>query len=103
LCVFANLIVLEEKEGHADIWTMYFDDVFYKTKVGLVIIFFSPTYVYMLFSYRLKFDCTNNIAKYEALGLDLDLDMKIKCLKLIRILILLSQKKKRCLLLRMRD
>jgi ribonuclease HI len=42
-------------------------------------------HVATLFSYRLEFDCTNNIVEYEALtiGLDLALDRKIKCLKVI--------------------
>jgi ribonuclease HI len=38
-----------------------------------------------LFSYRLEFDCTNNIVEYEALllGLELAREMGIKVLKVI--------------------
>ena len=36
-------------------------------------------------SFRLEFDCTNNVDEYEALllGLELARDMKIKCLSVI--------------------
>jgi ribonuclease HI len=42
---------------------------------------FEATY----FSYRLEYDCTNNIVEYKALliGLNLALDRNIKCLKVI--------------------
>jgi ribonuclease HI len=51
--------------------------------VGIVLI--SPSKEATFFSYRLEFDCTNNIVEYEALliGLNLALDRNIKCLRVI--------------------
>lgn len=72
--------------GHDHTWTMYFDGVHFRTGVSVGIVFVSPKYIPILFSYRLELDCTNyNIVEYETLclGLYLALDMKIKCLKVI--------------------
>lgn len=46
------------------------------------IVFRSPDNETTLFSYKLEFNCTNNIAEYEALllGMNLSIDMNIKSL-----------------------
>jgi ribonuclease HI len=83
LCALANSIAQEEEcQGDNDVWTLEFDGAHSSSGSGAGIVLVSPLHVATLFSYRLEFDCTNNIAEYEALtiGLDLSLDRKIKCL-----------------------
>ena len=38
-----------------------------------------------IYAFRLEFDCTNNVAKHEALllGLEIARDLKVKCLSVI--------------------
>ena len=83
LCVFEKMIVSDKGESRDGIWSMYFDGSRSRTTVKAEMVFVSPISIVKLFSYRLGFGCTNNIAKYEALmiGLDLCLDMKIKFLR----------------------
>lgn len=49
------------------------------------IVFTSSQGESLSFSYRLEFECTNNIAEYKALllGLELARDMKIKILQIV--------------------
>jgi ribonuclease HI len=45
----------------------------------------APSKEAFYFSYRLEYDCTNNVFEYESLliGLNIDLDRSIRCLKVI--------------------
>jgi ribonuclease HI len=67
----------ERKEGS---WGLDFDGAHSSTGSGAGIVLRSPDNETTLFSYRLEFDCTNNIAEYEALilGINLAIDMNIK-------------------------
>jgi ribonuclease HI len=67
----------ERKEGS---WGLDFDGAHSSVGSGAGIVLRSPDNETTLFSYRLEFDCTNNIAKYEALilGINLAIDMNIK-------------------------
>lgn len=66
--------------------TLEFDGTHSSSGSGTGIVLVAPSHEATLFSYRLEFDCTNNIAECEALtiGLDLSLDREIKCLHVIR-------------------
>ena len=68
----------KEFEG---VWTMHFDGVMSKTGAEAEIVLTSPMGSVKTFSYRLEFNCTNNIVEYEALSLGLKLahDTNIKC------------------------
>jgi len=52
--------------------------------VGAVLV--SPDKQYIPFKARLDFDCTNNIAEYEAcaLGIQIEIDFKVKLLMVYR-------------------
>jgi ribonuclease HI len=69
----------------SDIWTLEFDGAHSSSGSSVGIVLIAPSHEATFFSYRLEFDCTNNIVEYEALiiGLDLSLDRKIKCLRVI--------------------
>jgi hypothetical protein len=67
----------EIKEGS---WGLDFDGAHSSVGSGAGIVLRSPDNETTLFSYRLEFDCTNNIAEYESLilGINLAIDMNIK-------------------------
>ena len=49
-------------------WTMHFDDVVTREGAGARVEIIAPYYIKQnLFSYKFYFECTNNVAKYEAL------------------------------------
>lgn len=84
LCVLANSLApieeeVQEKEG-GGIWLMHVDGAQSRIGVGARIVLMSLEGSIKTFSYKLKFDCTNNIAKYESfcLGLELARDMGTK-------------------------
>jgi hypothetical protein len=87
--ILENSLALDEEtleDGKCDeVWKMNFDGAQFRSRAGVGIVFTPPEGEVRSFSYRLKFDCTNNIAEYEALflGLELALDMEIKCLQVI--------------------
>lgn len=54
---------------------MCFDGGCSKTSSKVEIVFISPSKTHIMFSYRLEFDCTNNVVEYEALALRLDRDL----------------------------
>jgi ribonuclease HI len=73
------------KDSELDkVWYMNFDGVFSRTGKGTGIVLQSPSGEMFKFFYRLEFDATNNVAKYEALllGLELCRDRGIKCLNI---------------------
>jgi ribonuclease HI len=67
----------EKREGS---WGMDFDGAHSNTGSGARMVLRSPDDVTTLFSYRLEFNCTNNVAEYKALilGINLAIDMNIK-------------------------
>ena len=70
-----ELEILEEK------WcNMHFDGAVNKEGAGVGISIIGPKSDYRSFSYKLYFDCTNNVAEYEALilGLKMTKELKIK-------------------------
>ena len=59
---------------------MHFDGAVNKEGAGVGISIIGPKSDYRSFSYKLYFDCTNNVAEYEALilGLKMTKELKIK-------------------------
>jgi ribonuclease HI len=80
-CILSNSIFLDEEEREGS-WTLEFDGAHSSSGSGVGVVFLSPDKEATYFSYRLEFDCTNNIVEYEALllGLNLTIDMKINFL-----------------------
>ena len=62
---------LEAKQKREGLWTMYFDGFAAKIGVGAGMYIISPIQDFKDFSYKLTFECTNNVAEYEALLLGL--------------------------------
>jgi hypothetical protein len=64
------------------IWTLYFDGSKNKEGAGVGCLLIDPHGSKMMITCRLEFECTNNVAKYEALvqGLRKALDLNIKCI-----------------------
>jgi len=64
------------------VWKLYFDGANLKegSRAGIVII--SPTNEKFLLSYKLEFEATNNVVKYEALILGLEAARKINITQL---------------------
>ena len=62
---------LERKQKEEGVWTMYFDGQVAKVGVGAGVYIISPIIDFKDFSYKLTFECTNNVAEYEALLLGL--------------------------------
>jgi ribonuclease HI len=56
--------------GHNQ-WTMFCDGSWGTFGVGVAAILISPSRIRTYYSARLEFNCTNNIAEYEALLLGL--------------------------------
>ncbi|HEX4849369.1 MAG TPA: ribonuclease HI family protein, partial [Puia sp.] len=68
-------VCIEELDQQG-LWTMFFDGACAKEGSGAGVIFLSPTGKLLKFSFLLRFDCTNNIAEYEALLLGLNIALK---------------------------
>ena len=62
---------LEIKKNEEGLWTMYFDGSVAKVGAGEGVYIISPVRDFKAFSYKLKLECTNNVAEYEALLLGL--------------------------------
>ena len=60
---------------------MHFDGAISKEGVGAGISITSPEFEYWSFSYKLYFDCTNNVVEYEALILGIKMIKKLKIKK----------------------
>ena len=56
---------LEKKQNEKVLWTMYFDGSISKEGDGAGIWKISPNIYFKVYSYKLTFECTNNIAEYE--------------------------------------
>ena len=63
--------VLEKKQKRDGLWTMYFDGSVEKVGAGAGVYIISPIQDFKALSYKLTFECTNNVSEYEALLLAL--------------------------------
>ncbi|XP_026428928.1 uncharacterized protein LOC113324859 [Papaver somniferum] len=64
---------LEEEER----WTMFFDGSSYDSYGGAGIVFETPNKELLSFAFKLYFECSNNVAEYEALILGLRLEEEL--------------------------
>ncbi|XP_028220271.1 uncharacterized protein LOC114401891 [Glycine soja] len=73
----------EVEDEDRDKWIVWFDGASNALGHGVGAVFVFPDEQYIPFITRLGFDCTNNIAEYEAcaLGIQATIDFKIKLLK----------------------
>ena len=55
-----------------EVWQMYFNEAYSKTEKGVGIVIISPSNKIYNFAFRLEFEASNNVAKYEALLLGLE-------------------------------
>ncbi|XP_058080742.1 uncharacterized protein LOC131228923 [Magnolia sinica] len=80
------LLIEEEKEKKAGAWTLFFDGAANSKGSGVGTILYSPDDVPLPISRRLAFQCTNNIAKYEAciIGLKEAIILNVKKLRVFR-------------------
>ena len=67
-------------------WKMYFDGASNTLEHGIGAILISPEEDHCPFTTKLNFDCTNNVAEYEAcvMGLQASFEKKIKKLEVYR-------------------
>jgi hypothetical protein len=75
--------VPESELEHSQVWSMTFDGASSRQGSGAGVVITAPSGMIFPFSSRLEFDCTNNMAEYEALlfGLRKARKMGIKLLK----------------------
>ena len=80
--LMAVLQIEKEESPEEDGWKMYFDGVSNALGRGVGVMLISPEGNHCPFIAKLSFDCTNNVAKYEAcvLGLQVVIEKKIKSL-----------------------
>ena len=78
-----TIFQVEDESTKEDTWKLYFDGASNVLGHGIGAILISPEREYCPFTARLNFDCTNNVAEYEAciIGLQAALDKKVKNLK----------------------
>ncbi|XP_050889206.1 uncharacterized protein LOC127094409 [Lathyrus oleraceus] len=76
-------VTLEEGPKPGSRWTLVFDGASNARGHGIGVIITSPTDFHLPFTSRLCFDCTNNMAEYEACiyGLEATIDLRIKILE----------------------
>ena len=60
-----------QKKKREGLWTMYFDGSATTIGDGAGVYIISPIRDFKALSYKLTFECTNNVAEYEALLLGL--------------------------------
>ena len=73
-----------KNENIDEVWKMYFDGAYSKTRKGVGIVIISPSNKVYNFAFKLEFEAPNNVAEYEALllGLETTKDMGIKMLNI---------------------
>ena len=78
-----TIFQVEDESTKQDTWKLYFDGASNVLGHGIGAILISPKGEYCSFTARLNFDCTNNVAEYEAciMGLQAAIDKKVKNLK----------------------
>ena len=62
---------LEKKQKRDGLWTMYFDGSMANVGAGAGVYIIYPIRDFKALSYKLTFECMNNVAEYEALLLGL--------------------------------
>ena len=74
---------VDDESTKEDTWKMYFDGASNVLGHGIGAILISSERDYCPFTAKLNFDCTNNVAEYEAciMGLQATIDKKVKNLK----------------------
>jgi ribonuclease HI len=70
---------LEQIDIEDGMWHIHFDDSCSNEGNGAGIILYSPVGKIQKFSYRLKFACTNNVTKFEALLLGIENAYNLGC------------------------
>ena len=80
--LMAVLQIDEEKTLEEDGWKMYFDGASNALGRGLGAVLISPKRNHCSFTGKLSFECTNNVAEYEACVLGLQAAMEKKTKKL---------------------
>ena len=63
---------MEQRQNDEGVWTMYFDGSISKEGDGVGIWIISPNRYSKVYYFKLTFECTNNVAEYEALLLGLN-------------------------------
>ena len=78
--LMAVLQIEEEESPKEDEWKMYFDGALNALGRGVGAVLISPKGNHCPFIAKLSFDCTNNVAEYEAcvMGLQIAIEKKIK-------------------------
>ncbi|KAF1891119.1 hypothetical protein Lal_00001258 [Lupinus albus] len=73
----------QEEPAKEDVWTLVFDGASNALGHGIGVVLVSPEANFIPITARLCFDCTNNIAEYEAcaMGLQTSLERKVKILE----------------------
>ena len=81
--LMAVLQIEKEELLEEDVWKMYFDRALNALERGIGAVLISPEGNHCPFTAKLSFDCTNNVAEYEAcvLGLQIAIEKRIKSLK----------------------
>ena len=84
------LQIKKEESPEKDGWEIYFDGASNSLGRGVGAILISPEANHCPFTAKLSFDCTNNVAKYEAcvIGLQAAIEKKIKKLTMYGDLVL---------------
>ncbi|RDX93527.1 rnhA, partial [Mucuna pruriens] len=77
------MVTAADKTQHFDEWTMWFDGASNVVGNGVGVVLISPGDQCFPFAAKLGFDCTNNMAEYEActMGLLMALEFQVKRLK----------------------
>jgi ribonuclease HI len=77
------MLQIEKFEGTSGIWILEFDGEHSNSRSRARIVLITHSEEATFFSYRLEYDCTNNIDEYKSLliGIKLALNRNIKCLK----------------------
>ncbi|XP_021638846.2 uncharacterized protein LOC110634207 [Hevea brasiliensis] len=78
--------VSEDTEGQDDVWQMYFDGAVNLSDNGIRAILISTGRKHFPIAVKPKFECTNNVAEYEAYvsGLQAAIEMKVKKLEVYK-------------------
>ena len=74
---------VEEESSKKSCWKLYFDGASNALGHGIGAVLITPEGEYYLFTAKLDFNCTNNVAEYEAytIGLQAVIDKGIKALE----------------------
>jgi len=65
-------MITKQKIEDKGVWEMFFDGACSKEGIGAGVWVKSPEEVFSLHSFKLMFNCTNNVVEYEVLMLGLD-------------------------------